>query len=423
MSNLVMYAIGIFLLLWLVSAIYTVIISSLHKRNETADLEEMDTEKVRQLLKDKLEYPYCKSIRTNEEGNLDLECKYATYSVKIQDGKLVIKNKFRLFSKASNIIEEKECLEAYLVKILQPEANVNPPKAFSRFKRYIQFRILRRISGLLFLILIILYGLNENGISVTDIVDAWRSKGVSQMCFTDYSEDITIGEALKAACPDYKWSNNKGSDNLYYVTFNGTWADGSLLTIVFETNGKEGSIESVSLNGENITWLQTPFLEIIYENAKSDNRSSYYEAFIKENMEKDTFITESETSALLEEEQQYDAGAQIGGLMADSEQIPIFELGGYYGGIIDAQSVLDFSVYTEDSDNDSIGIVDLYVEGGQYSYNGEVYEISPNLYAVAVDTGEEVLLVAYEDDDNIILQLYVDGEYITEYALMYSYQS
>lgn len=256
-------------LLWLAATLYTVIISSPYKRDDNADFGEVDIETVRQLLKDKLEYPYCKSILTNEEGNLDLKCKYATYSVKIEDRKLVIKDKFRPFSKASNIVEEKDCLEAYLVKILLPETDINPPKAFAHFQRYIKLRILKKISGWLCIVFLVLNALGDKGIGISDIVSGWKSKGVSQMCFTDYSDEITIGEALKATCTEGKWSNNKIRDNLYHVTYSGYGANGSLLTILFQTDGSSCSIKSITFGDDDVTLMQGLILEMIYENAQS----------------------------------------------------------------------------------------------------------------------------------------------------------
>ncbi len=272
MENLVIFVIVVFLVLWLISTIYTLFVSSPYKRDDNADFGEMDIEQIKQILKEKLEYPYCKSIYTNESGNIDIACRYATYSVKIQDRKLVIESNPRPFTKPGNVVEEKDCLEAYLVKILLPETDVNPPIALGHFRRYIKFRILRRISGWLFLILFILYALYDNGMSLTNLTDIWKSKGISQMCFTDYSNEITIGEALDASCSKGKWSNNKIRDGLYHVTYSGYGADGSLLTILFQTDGNECSIKSLTIDEEDCTLLSGLFLEAVYENVKGGGK-------------------------------------------------------------------------------------------------------------------------------------------------------
>lgn len=318
MENLVIFIMVCSLLVWLASTLYTLFVSSPYKRDDNADFGEIDIEQAKQLLKTKLEYPFFKSICTNEAGNLDLTCKYATYDVKIQDRKLVIENKFRPFAKPGNIEEEKDCLEAYLVKILLPESDINPPRALGHFRRYIQFRILKRISGWLFVILLILCTLNEKGISVTDVINIWKSKGVSQMCFTDYSEEITIGEALQATCSTGKWSSNKIGDGIYHVTFSGYGANGSLLIILFQTNGSECSIKSITIDGEDITLMKGLFLEALYEGVADENGVKAEKSIPEMNMEElnktdleqkrenlDTYIEENEF-----DEELYDSEVQ-----------------------------------------------------------------------------------------------------------------
>ena len=436
MGDLVIFIMVFSLLVWLVSTLYTFFVSSPYKRDNNADFGEIDIEQAKQLLKTKLEYPFCKSICTNEAGNLDLTCKYATYDVKIQDRKLVIENKFRPFAKLGNIEEEKDCLEAYLVKILLPETDVNPPRALGHFRRYIQFRVLKRISGWLFIILLILCTLNEKGINVTDVMNIWKSKGVSQMCFTDYSEEITIGEALQVTCSNGKWSSNKIGDGIYHVTFSGYGANGSLVIILFQTNGSECSIKSITIDGEDITLMKGLFLEALYEGVADESGvgsisgpgvGKAEESISEMNMEElnkndleqkreneDTYIEEDEF-----DEELYDSEVQG----FSNDPIPVWELEGHYEGIIGAQSYLDFSVYTDSSEDGSVGVADIYVEGGQYSYQAEIYEVSTNLYKAEVDTSENVMLSAYKDGDYFILQLYVDGECITEYLLVSQFQS
>ena len=44
-------------------------------------------------------------------------------------------------------------------------------------------------------------------------------------------------------------------------------------------------------------------------------------------------------------------------------------------------------------------------------------------YKIATDTGEEVLLVEEDYGDIIMLQLYVDGQYLGEYQMVEHYES
>lgn len=268
MESLWGFVIIVFLLVCVISTVYALFASSPYKRDNNTDFGEMDIETLKKLLKERLEYPYCKNISINEEGDIDLVCKYATYAVKIEDRKLVVNNKFRPFAKAGNIEEEKDCLEAHLVKIILPEADINTPRALGHFRRYLKARIISRISGWLFLILLILYLLNKEGIHITDMMDIWTSKGVSMMQFTEYSDEITIGEALRATCPAGKWSSNKIDKGLYRVAFDGYGMNGRLLTIVFQSKDwSECSILSVAIDGQDCSLLKGVVLEALFENA------------------------------------------------------------------------------------------------------------------------------------------------------------
>ena len=272
MESLLGSAMLVFLMICVVSTVYAIFVSSPYKRDENADFGEMDIETVKKLLKEKLEYPYCKSISTNEASEIDFVCKYTTYSVKIDDRKLSIDYKFRPFAKASDIEEEKDCLEAHLVKLLLPEIGANPDKALGHFRRYMKARILGRVSGWLFLMLLILYTLNINGIHITDVVDIWMSKGVSQMCLTEYSEEVTIGEALRAVCPAGKWSSDKIDKGLYRVAFSGYGMNGSLLTIVFQSmDWRRCSIQSIAIDGQDCTLFGGMILEILFANSYDGN--------------------------------------------------------------------------------------------------------------------------------------------------------
>ncbi len=445
MESLCGFVIIVFLLIFLVSTVYARFVSSPYKRNENADFGEMDIETLKKLLKERLEYPYCKNISINEEGDIDLVCKYAAYVVKIEDRKLVINNKFRPFAKAGNIEEEKDCLEAHLVKILLPDAAINTPRALGHFRRYIKARILSKISGWFLLILFILYALNSEGIHITDVMDIWTSKGVSMMRFAEYSEEITIGEALRAAYPAGKWSSNKIDKGLYRVAFDGYGMNGRLLTIVFQSKDwSECSILSIAMDGQDCSPLEGMLLEVLFANAEDGDGGGQIDGqglldATDEYIEEDGFLTDDmevtgEESMNLSEQSDDNADdletysevdesydSEVQGKL--DETIPVWELSGHYGGIIGGQSFMDFSVYTDESGDGCVGSVDIYVEGGQYSYQAYVYEVSSNLYWVDTGTDEEVVLLAYRDGEDIIVQLYVDGECITEYLLVSQFQS
>lgn len=264
----------IFFVIWIVCGIYARYVPLPYKRDEDADFGEMDVETLKKRLKERLEYPYCKSIIINEAGRIELACKYATYDVKIEDRKLVIEDKFRLFSKGEHIRKEKNCLEAYLVKALVPETDVNPPKTLGYFRRYIKAHILGRVAGCLLFISAVFCFLNEYELSVMDVVDIWKSKGVSYMGLSEYSDEITIGEALRVACPAGKWSSDKIDKGLYRVSYSGYGMNGSLLTIVFQSKDwSKCTIQSISIDGQDYSLLEGMFLAALFENAESVDSS------------------------------------------------------------------------------------------------------------------------------------------------------
>lgn len=98
-----------------------------------------------------------------------------------------------------------------------------------------------------------------------------------------------------------------------------------------------------------------------------------------------------------------------------------YELSGTYSGSMEG-SVLGLSIYSSREDNEvSIGNVEIYV-GNEYHYFGEIIATEGNVYTVITETGEEVLLVESMTDGTIVLQLYVNGQYIEEYKMEEHYE-
>ena len=103
------------------------------------------------------------------------------------------------------------------------------------------------------------------------------------------------------------------------------------------------------------------------------------------------------------------------------------ELSGFYEGST-GQSSLSVSIYTSWEEK-SIGTVGLYVDDEWY-YLGEIIaESEKDVYLVETDTGEEVVFDvhsgygAYLDYGIIVIDLYVDGQYIDEYLMVEHYES
>lgn len=57
------------------------------------------------------------------------------------------------------------------------------------------------------------------------------------------------------------------------------------------------------------------------------------------------------------------------------------------------------------------------------TYFGYIIPIEKDVFGVFTDTGEEIVLVKIVSNDIIILQLYMNGQYVEEYWLEEHYES
>ena len=97
------------------------------------------------------------------------------------------------------------------------------------------------------------------------------------------------------------------------------------------------------------------------------------------------------------------------------------ELSGLYEGF---NSSLSISIYSSQEEGETvIGNARLYFENEEY-YLGEIVVIpGKDIYLVETDEGEEVLLDVKSDYGVIVIDLYVDGQYIDEYSMVEHYES
>lgn len=406
-------------LAFLVSAFYLTVLQELHKRSKGIPIEYDSVQDLEKVLKDRLSCSFLQGIELGEKDKINFNCKYGAHTGVIKDGKFYIDKSLRKFS-GHRDVEEAWYLEKHIKGIFEQNQE-DKEDLETKFAKYIKvFNISRLIKYMVYVCILLFVFRYIGGMEFI------KSKGVSKMQFTEYSDEITIGEALRAACPEGKWSSDKIDKGLYRVAFNGYGMNGSLLTIVFQSKDwSECTIQSIAMDGQDCSLLEGMLLEALFENAGDGDSSGQIDGqglleaadeyieeadFATDGME----VTEEDRVDLSEQpvqtvdeseidqtagEDAYDSEVQ--GAMEDS--IPAWELSGHYGGIIGGQSVMDISMYSEDTVNGSIGYADIYVEGGEYSYQAELYEASTNLYWVAADTDEEVALSAYRDGTDIIV--------------------
>lgn len=99
-----------------------------------------------------------------------------------------------------------------------------------------------------------------------------------------------------------------------------------------------------------------------------------------------------------------------------------WRLSGFYSAST-GQSTLDISIYTSQEEGETeIGSVQLYADDGQY-FVGVLIPIDEGTYKFMTDTGEEVILTESPFGNEVILQMYVDGQYLEEYRMTEHYES
>lgn len=87
------------------------------------------------------------------------------------------------------------------------------------------------------------------------------------------------------------------------------------------------------------------------------------------------------------------------------------------------QSTLDISIYTSQEEGETeIGSVQLYADDGQY-FVGVLIPIDKGTYKFMTDTEEEVILTESPFGNEVILQMYVNGQYLEEYRMTEHYES
>lgn len=105
----------------------------------------------------------------------------------------------------------------------------------------------------------------------------------------------------------------------------------------------------------------------------------------------------------------------------DDETIEYFDLSGKYIGD-NLSSEIELNIYSS-PEQDIIGNVQIVSENTEYNYSGEVSEVEKNVYCIE-NVEDEVLLSVYRNDDGILMiELYVNGEYVDQYTMQEHYES
>ena len=85
------------------------------------------------------------------------------------------------------------------------------------------------------------------------------------------------------------------------------------------------------------------------------------------------------------------------------------------------QATLSVGIYSSQEEGETaIGNAVIYTEDGKY-FAGSLIPIDTDTYQVTTSIGEEVLLKEASFSDEVLLELYVDGQYIEQYYMTEHY--
>lgn len=257
-----------------------------HKKDEGVILPEgSDKDSVMEALKKDLGYKDAKEIFFDENGEICIVGKNDTYCVEVRDGRvflddpLLVDNNFedskaltflaklgswKIRTKKNNRrrVEEIECIRAYIAKVFDHNAPVNPHKKYTNMTRARKYSGVVSIICLALIVVLIV-------VAVTTGTKNEKIDGIKYAHLSAYSEKVTIGDAFNDFFADPSWESYKNGAT-EYVKFAGEctyYGNRALMVITFEYMENDWfKVSNISLNGTNLNeFEQAVILELIFD--------------------------------------------------------------------------------------------------------------------------------------------------------------
>lgn len=218
---------------------------------------EVTREELMEKLRRELHYPTLKEVFYDELGRITLRCKFGTHALRIEGRQLFVgKGEIKMSSRVqAHHIEEAECLKAYIQKMFDPDAPVNPSVMYRKLKNF------RRNSLVVTAVIFVLFGIAAVvGMDEAGVTDGVASQNISTSYLSQYSETITVGEAFNQFFNDPEWvSYQDGAQQMVDFkggcTYNG---EPATMIITFVVNNDTFSVQEIKVEGE-------PLPEITYD--------------------------------------------------------------------------------------------------------------------------------------------------------------
>ena len=207
------------------------------------------------ILEQKLKYPGQKGLYYDENGIVTIEGKYGYYGIVLDNHTLIV-----LRDTKEN--EEAACLEGYITKIFKSKAPINPHIMYKKMVAHRKRKHLLKAAPIVLVAALVLLNQDFNG------GDTWKSNNISVSYLSEYSTEITVGQALDNFFSDGKWSTYK-EGGLEYVDYTGTCLlneEEVSVLIRFWSEDDEFRVDKVMIDGIEVSQItQYAMLEIIYE--------------------------------------------------------------------------------------------------------------------------------------------------------------
>lgn len=237
----------------------------------------LDKETLMEILDKDFLYPNIKSKGYNEDGNIVLVGEYGEHILKIE-GSVVYVGRVKLKdvpnSEQMKNIQEAECMKHYFQKIVNPDYKINLELEYNNMKKSKKRLI---ISWIIFFIFILVGIMYQTEFNLNDIINIYKSDKISIAYLSDYSTEVTIGEAFEDFFDNTDWKKYKEGIQ-EYVDFKGNCLfDDERVTIVISFFKSEDyfEISEIKVNGEEIPKIMhSLIISSIYNNSTIKSESN-----------------------------------------------------------------------------------------------------------------------------------------------------
>lgn len=223
-----------------------------------------------ELIQRNFTFPEMKNLRINQHQQVVIEGKYSAHPITIKDRQLYVGRGERGGDqKATKCILEANIILNYLKKFFNPLAPVDPYEEFKKYKlRRKQPTFVTLIATVAFIIAIAMNGGDQ---AVKDATAGLSSNNISTSYLSQYSSNITIGEAFNNFFGDPKWkSYDQGIEK--YVDFQGKITfdnEPATATVTFWLSDEQFIVERIKINNSELLPVEIDeFLQVVYEESK-----------------------------------------------------------------------------------------------------------------------------------------------------------